>query len=230
METFFGSWTNPDSTVWLVVDRFAIVLSFAIVGTLATYGFRLLHDIRRARRRQELDAELATGRTAKPVALAVSFRNADIQRDVRRFLEARFPGASFPELPLGAADPDPSPKRFPIVEFRHGGNLTPGTVDADLARLRGVRRWLEEEGFTEVHLFLNTTVAFGCVIGSLFTNWGRVHLYHWCTESGSYEYWLPLAEVKRVADAPDLSATVAAYLAQRTAAARSPATAVPPAP
>ena len=49
---------------------------------------------------------------------------------------------------------------------------------ADIERLRQVERWLKDEGYDEVHLFMRSTVAFGCAVGSLLPNWAAVHVSH----------------------------------------------------
>jgi hypothetical protein len=201
--------------VWTWLDRGAIVLAYAAVGTVAAVAYQWWGTVRRLERRARRDAELAAGKTAKPVALAVFFYGESIEADVRRYLSARYPGWSFPSLPAGADDPDPSPNRCPIVQLEHAGTLTPDVAEADLERLRAVERRLKDEGFTEVHLFLKSTVAFGCGVGCLFTNWGAVHVYHRDNRAGTYEYWFPLADVKRVGPPPALGNVLAAHVVQR---------------
>lgn len=196
---------------WLWVSRLGSLVSFVALGGVAAASTQWWARVRREDRRRQRDAELAAGRGRKPIALAIFFEGPSIGSDVRTYLSGRFPTWSFPALPLGATDPDSSPRRWPIVEFEHGGVLSPDVAVADIARLRQVEHWLKEEGYDEVHLFMRSTVAFGCAIGSLFTNWGAVHVYH---HSPPYEHWFSLDEVKRLAPPPALGDVIATWAAQ----------------
>jgi hypothetical protein len=97
------------------------------------------------------------------------------------------------------------------VEFEHGGVLSPDVAAADIARLRQVEHWLKEEGYDEVHLFIRSTVAFGCATGSHFTNWGAVHVYH---HSPACEYWVSLDDVERATPPPTLGDAIATWATQ----------------
>jgi hypothetical protein len=218
-----------DPDIWMWLDRGAIVLAYVALGSVGAVAYQWWRKLRRLERLARRSPELAAGRASRPVALAVSFPGESIEADVRRYLAGRFPRWSFPSLPVGADDPDPSPNRCPVVEFEHSGTLTPEVAEADLERLRGVERWLKDEGFTELHLFLKSTVAFGCGVGCLFTNWGAVHVYHRDNRAGTYEYWFPLADVKRLAPVPTLGDVVAAHLVQRLYAPPPEAAAAHPA-
>lgn len=207
-------WTDPGSTCWLVVDRVAILLSFAVLGTIAVGFYKVFSTIRRKQRLVQAQAEMAGTRSGKPVALLVCFAGSGIDRDVERFLRGQYPAHDFFVLPAGSTDPHPGPLRFPLVEFHHSGDLDPGVAHADLERLRAVERWLKQEGYTEIHLFLRSTVAFGCVVGGLFTNWGSVLVYHRNDRAG-YELWFPLSETKRGEVAADPVEAVADAVVQR---------------
>ncbi len=218
-------WMDPDSTCWLVVDRIGILLSFAVLGTIAVAFYKVFLSVRRKQRLVRVQAEIAGGRAGKPVALLVCFAGSRIDSDVMRFLRGTYPAHDFFVLPAGAADPNPGPGRFPLVEFHHSGDLDPDVAHADLQRLRAIERWLKLEGYTEIHLFMRSTVAFGCVAGSLLTNWGAVHVYHRNDKTG-YECWFPLSETKRGEVAADPSGAVADALVQlfsRRPAAPQPA-------
>ncbi|HEU0079612.1 MAG TPA: hypothetical protein VFQ76_18285 [Longimicrobiaceae bacterium] len=207
-------WTDPDSTCWLVVDRAGILLSFAVLGSIIVAFYKVFLDIRRKQHLVRVHAEMAGIRSGRPVALLTCFAGGSIEPDAMRFLRGRHPGHDFFVLPAGAADPHPGPLRFPLVEFHHSGDLDPGVAHADLQRLRAVERWLKQEGYTEIHLFMRSTVAFGCVAGGLFTNWGAVFIYHRHDNHG-YEYWFPLSETKRGEVAADPVGAVADAVVQR---------------
>lgn len=70
------------------------------------------------------------------------------------------------------------------------------------------------DAFTIGHLFMRSTVSFGCVAGGLFTNWGAVFIYHRHDKHG-YEYWFPLSETKRGEVATDPVGAVADAVVQR---------------
>jgi hypothetical protein len=203
---------------WLWVSRVGAVISCLAFSGVAAATAQWWAKVGRYERRRQRAAELAAGRTHKPVALAIRFEGASIESDVVTYLSESYTGWSFPSLPLGGSDPDPSPCRWPVLEFEHGGTLTWAVAHADLERLRQVERWLKEEGYDEVHLFMRSTVAFGCAVGSLFTNWGGVHVYHW--GAGAYEHWFSLDEVKHAAPAPTLGDAVAEWAGQRLYARR----------
>jgi hypothetical protein len=191
---------------WLWFDRIGTALSYVALGTLIAAGFKMWQSAQREERRRARTEALAAGQTARPVALVVSGTGGSMEADVERYLAGRFPGWSFSHLPIGAGDPDLSPRRWPVVGFEHAETLTAEGVEAELARLRGVERWLKEEGFNEVHLFMRTPVAFGSAVGCVFTNWGAVHVYHW--NQRTYEYWFALDEVKRLGPSPSLGDAV----------------------
>ena len=206
--------------LWLALDRISIVLSYAAFLSLVLAAQAWWRSVRRHERRVRLQDELQSGRNRKPVALLVTRQGESTEADVRRYLTGMHAGWDFPSLPIGADDPSRDTRRWPLVHFEHGETeITPDGVDADLDRLRGVERWLKDEGFNEVHLFLRSTVAFGAAIGSLFTNWGTVHVYHFNIGVGTYEHWFPLAEVKRIGAPPTLpdalASTAAELLARR---------------
>lgn len=212
--------------IWLTLDRISIVLSYAAFVSLAVAAQAWGRSVRRHERRVRLQDEIVSGRNRKPVALLVTRLGESTESDVRRFLSGTHPAWDFPPLPIGADDPSRDAKRWPLVHFEHSEKeITPNGVDADLDRLREVERWLKEEGFNEVHLFLRSTVAFGAAIGSLFTNWGTVHVYHFNLRAGTYEHWFPLADVKRISTPPtlpDALASTAAELLARRRSSRTP--------
>jgi hypothetical protein len=210
-----GFWTNPDSTFWLVVDRVAILLSYVALLTITAAATQWWQSVRRQERRSRRTPELADGRVTKPVAVLVSPPAGSVEADVERYLVRTFPDWAFPYLPLGADDPGGEPRRCPIVHFEHGEQMaTPEGVDADLERLRRAEGWLKDEGFSEVHLFMRSTVAFGTAVGCLFANWGAVHVYHWNQRTSTYEYWFPLAEVKRLGATPNFGDAMASLAAR----------------
>lgn len=217
--------------IWMTLDRISIVLSYAAFVSLAIAAQAWWRSVRRHERRVQLQEELQSGRHRKPVALLVTRLGESTEADVRRFLSGMNEGWDFPPLPVGADDPSRDARRWPLVHFEHGEkDITPTGVDADLDRLRDVERWLKEEGFNEVHLFLRSTVAFGAAIGSLFTNWGTVHVYHFNTGMGTYEHWFPLADIKRIRVSPtlpDAIASTAAGLLARRGQSRAPGAGVP---
>jgi hypothetical protein len=207
--------TGSPSPVWLWLDRGGTLLSYVALGTVIAAGFQWWQSVRRQERRRIRGEALAAGRAAKPVALVVSASGGSMEADVEGYLSQQFAGWSFPHLPVGAGDPDPSPRRWPIVGFEHAETLTPDGIEAELARLRAVERWLKEEGFNEVHLFMRTPVAFGSAVGCIFTNWGAVHVYHWNHPERTYEYWFALGDVKRVLLLPTLGDAISAAVARR---------------
>jgi hypothetical protein len=205
---------DPGSVEWLIVGRVASVFSFLAFFSIIAYVYEVYRKLSSERRRRRLEGELAAGQTEKPVALGISFPASDITPGVRRLLNSLAPGGSFPivnpndrpSLPAGA---------IPIVPFRLSAHVDPSNVHRELERLKALQGWLGQEAFTEVLLFVQTPVALSCVIGALFTNWGRVHVFHFNHDTSAYEYWLPLSEAKRRAsDDGGIGGSIAAMLAQ----------------
>jgi hypothetical protein len=214
--------THPDSPLWLWIDRIGILLGYVVLVTVAIAVARWLRGVRRQERRIRQAQQLARDTGARPVALSITWPGGSTEADVRRYLANVLPRWDFPQLPAGADDPGGA-KRCPIVEFEHAeSTISPDGADADVERLRSVVAWLKDEGFNEVHLFMRSTVTFGAAVGCMFANWGAVHVHHWNTTRGAYEYWFPLAEVKRTAEPRSVVDDVAASLARRRAA-RPPA-------
>jgi hypothetical protein len=221
--------TDPDSTFWLVVDRVGILLGYIVLVTVSIAVTRWWRGVKRKERRIRHAQQLSRDAGARPVALSIATPGGAMEADIRRYLTSVLPGWDFPELAAGADDPGGA-RRCPIVEFEHEeGSLSPDGADADVERLREVVAWLKDEGFNEVHLFMRSTVAFGAAVGCLFANWGAVHVHHWNNTKGEYEYWFPLAEVKRAPEPhsalDDATAALARRLAERPAA--PPAVATP---
>jgi hypothetical protein len=189
-----GSWFwDRDSSFWLWAGRVATLLTFGALASLGLWVYDLWRRAQRAERRDRLAARLST----RPVALLISFAGVSIEADVRAYLAECFPKAKLAAIPEGSYDPDPAPDRFALMCFEHQDTLTPELAGSDLERLRNVVNALKAEGYSEVHLFMQSTVAFGCAVGALFTNWGTVHVYHATRRTPAYEHWFCLDEVKR---------------------------------
>ena len=216
----WSSWTDPDSTFWLVVDRVGILLGYLVLITIAIAATRWWHGVRRRERHIRQAQQLARGDGVRSVALCITTPKGGIDADVRRYLAEMSPGWSFPDLPPGTDDPGGA-DRCPVVVFQHEEEaVSADGADADLERLRDVAAWLKEEGFGVVHLFMRGPVAFGAAVGCLFANWGEVHVHHF--DRGRYQYWFSLAEVKRIAGPTSLPDDVSAALARRLAARPAP--------
>ncbi len=83
---------------------------------------------------------------------------------------------------------------MPIRELNMDGiNGTPD-LESLINRLRELRRTIDEEGFTEVHLFLSSPVQAATVIGASLSRWLPVKLYHKNNLTNCYEYWMPLVK------------------------------------
>jgi hypothetical protein len=219
-------WSNEQ--LWLVLDRLATVLGLVTLFTLGGVAINFGRRVKRERRRRRLQAARQSGPDAPTVAVSVSFPGSDTADDVQRAIEERCSATQCPILTPGATVRLP-PGAVGIVEFRHPGQLTPATVYRELERMRALKAWLEGEGFREVHLFLQTPVAFAALLGSLFTNWRAVHLYHWNRDRAEYEYWLPLSSAKALPDEPGtLPELMAGAVAEWLEAGRDPEAAPPP--
>lgn len=225
---------GAQSPFWIWFDRGGTLFSYVALGTVIAAGFQLWQSARRQERRRMRAEALVSGHGARRVALVISPSGGSMEADVERYLTREFPGSHFLHLPIGADVLDPEARRWSIVGFEHAETLTPDGVEAELARLRGVERWLKEVGFDEVHLFMRTSVAYGAAVGCIFTNWGAVHVYHWNHSQRTYEYWFALGEVKRMNPPTALGDAVAAVVSQRlrrhAAPAEAPAVSATPGP
>jgi hypothetical protein len=70
-------------------------------------------------------------------------------------------------------------------------------IELFLQRLKEKRFKFEIEGRTEIHLFIQGPVMAGVLVGTMFSNWKPVKLYHRPTNPGVpsiYEYWCPLTK------------------------------------
>lgn len=165
--------TSPDSNFWLWADRLSILLSYAVVATIAAVLYQFWH-VRQQRRRI---AALA-GRTDRPGALAVSFGNANITEPVRQFLAAAYPD-----------------REIPVVECCATGEVTPHNVHGHLDRLRRLKEQMQTEGVTELHLFVFGPLALAVALGAIFDNWVGVKVYQH-TRDGAYVPWFTLGQAK----------------------------------
>jgi hypothetical protein len=68
----------------------------------------------------------------------------------------------------------------------------------DIARLvvglQQKKQAFQDDGYTEIHLFIAGPIVAGVAAGGIFDNWKPVKLYHKAsnTPAQSYEYWMPL--------------------------------------
>ena len=84
--------------------------------------------------------------------------------------------------------------KMPIEELNKDGLNTAEDLESFVTSLREKRRYFEQKGYTEIHLFIAGPVQAGTIIGSLYRNWIPVKLYHKPTPTPPYiyEYWMPL--------------------------------------
>jgi len=83
---------------------------------------------------------------------------------------------------------------MPIEELNLDGLNNAADLERFINALREKRRAFDDQGYTEIHLFIAGPVQAGTIIGSLFRNWIPVKLYHKPTPAPPqiYEYWMPL--------------------------------------
>ncbi len=116
-------------------------------------------------------------KSSSPVAFALCLfdKNESIRKSVETFLATQ-------------------EQNMPIEELNMNG--LNGTKDLEdfVTRLREKRRYFEQKGYTEIHLFIAGPVQAGTIIGSLYRNWIPIKLYHRPSPQTPqvYEYWMPL--------------------------------------
>lgn len=197
--------TSPDSGFWLWVDRFSILLSYAVVATIAVALYQFWH-VRRQRRRI---AALA-GRTDRPRALAVSFGGANIAEPVRAFLAGAFPN-----------------REIPVTECHVPGEVTPNNVHRHLELLRQLKAEMQGEGVTELHLFVFGPVALAVALGAVFDNWVGVKVYQH-SRDGAYVPWFTLGQAKAAPTTEALAERIHDALAPTPEPEAAPVPATPP--
>lgn len=165
--------TSSDSVFWLVADRVATVLSYGVLVTVVVFLYDLWHKWQRVKR-----MSLIAGATERPRALALSHGGGSIKAEVAAYLERVYPG-----------------RAIPVVEHRMG-ELTPRSAQVVIDALRQYRDDFQNDGVTELHLFLKTTTAISVAAGAIFDNWKAVKVYQHDRNKADYEPWLTLAQAK----------------------------------
>jgi hypothetical protein len=165
------TFTDPNSTAWLVVDRVSILLSYFVVLSIAAFVWGFLRHRRRRRRLAAI-----AGATARPQAFALAIGGGTIERAVADFLAGAYPHP------------------IPLEEIAFG-EVSAQNVHRLLEQVRRAKERFQSDGVTELHLFLKAPVALGAAIGAIFDNWVPVKLYH--QQRGVYEAWTTLHQAKR---------------------------------
>ncbi|GIX48035.1 MAG: hypothetical protein KatS3mg131_2246 [Candidatus Tectimicrobiota bacterium] len=147
-----------------LADLLGIVSAVPFLGTAAYF-------LSRARRLRRHLRQLEGITSARPAALAVSLAGTRIRPAVEDFCAGLGPGMR-------------------IYEVQRARGLTPAEVPRLLLELQGLKNRLQDEGVSEVHLFLSCPLAVACAIGALFDNWVPVKVYQF--NQGRYEFWTTL--------------------------------------
>jgi hypothetical protein len=116
-------------------------------------------------------------KSSSPVAFALCLfdKNESIRKSVETFLATQ-------------------DWKMPIEELNMNGLNSPEDLNDYVTSLREKRRYFEQQGYTEIHLFVAGPVQAGTIIGSLYRNWIPIKLYHKPSPQPPqvYEYWMPL--------------------------------------
>jgi hypothetical protein len=174
---------------WTDFGRFADVLGIASLLFSGYAAFRLWLQNREWRKQaartppimdfkqRVLHANGVT--TPSPVAVAISLveNSESIEGRVGDYLRAR-------DL------------KMPIEAVVMNGLRDTGDLEQYLHQLRELRRRLELEHRTELHLFFAGPVQAATLAGAVFKNWVPVKLYQKARDDASYfyEYWMPLMD------------------------------------
>lgn len=164
--------------IWLWLDRGSIILGYVTVVTVVSGAIYVLRFALDYRKRQRRLRGQTVGKTARPMALAISFGGGSIKTAVQDFLDHRYP-----DTPI------------PVREFVEPAEVTTTNVYLNLQRLRKLKERLQSEGVTELHMFYKGPIALGMGLGAIFDNWVSVKVYH-NNRSGAYEEWLTLETAK----------------------------------
>lgn len=125
----------------------------------------------------ELRSQHAGIQSARPVAFALSLipTSESIKGSVQVFLRSQG-------------------WNMPIEELNLDGLNNMEDFERYINALREKRRAFDDQGYTEIHLFIAGPVQAGTILGSLFRNWVPVKLYHKPNPAPPqiYEYWMPL--------------------------------------
>lgn len=84
---------------------------------------------------------------------------------------------------------------MPIEELNMNGINTAQDIEIFLNMLKQKRRFIDEAGHTEVHLFISGPVQAATLVGAFFVHWIPVKLYHKSNVTGTYEYWMPIVKM-----------------------------------
>jgi hypothetical protein len=172
---------SPNSTVWLVLERISVLLSYLVVGTIAAFVFNLF---RYRRKRKEL-ATIA-GKAGHPRALALSFGGGSIEQAVKEYLSTIYPEVNIP------------------VEKYEKDEVTAENIHRYEEAVRRLKERFQSENVTELHLFMKGPVALALAVGAIFDNWVGVKVYH-SKREGGYESWTTLHQAKAAPVAEELT-------------------------
>lgn len=170
---------RPDAAGWLVLERIGTLLQYVTVISIAYATWEFARFLRRFRARRQLLHRLASGETARPQALAVSF-GGSIRPAVEAFLATAYPG-----------------RWISVREYRSDEEVTRHTVHRHEEALRKIKEEFQAQGVTELHLFVKGPVVVGAILGALLDNWVAVKLYH-NNRQGQYEEWTMLHFAKEL--------------------------------
>lgn len=170
--------------LWIWIANISGVLGIITTFFSGYAALRLYQQNRTLRARAALEAPRVQDFTAlralnegvqsyHPVALAVSLTPQT--HSIRTAVEQHLNAAAL---------------KMEVEEIFLDGIQIPEGLEAFIHAVSTKRRYFEEIGVTEVHLFYSGPVATAVLLGSMLDNWVAVKLYQY--EQGKYVYWLPL--------------------------------------
>jgi len=185
---------DPDSRIWIYLDRISILLSYLVVFSLISGIVYLIRFLRRYRRLRA-NMRKVDGTSPKPMALAISF-GGSIKKPVEEYISKRYGN------------------RIPILEYTDNREVSPQNVQHHLNKLLEIKHDMQAEGVTELHLFIKGPVIMGALAGAMFDNWCNVKLYH-NNRKGDYEEWAMLHHAKELRPDEELAVQIAKTLEER---------------
>jgi hypothetical protein len=173
---------------WTAAANTASVISMLTFAASSYTAYRLWRQNRQLRELcktmppiqdfQELLKRHEGVKSTSPVALALSLTPAanSIKNSVESFFKTQ--GWS-----------------MPIEELNMNGINNRQDIENFLNLLKQKRRFIDEAGYTEVHLFISGPVQAATVVGAFFVHWIPVKLYHKSNVTQTYEYWMPIVKI-----------------------------------
>jgi|GEM_PF-1520819 len=185
---------DPDSRIWLYLDRISILLSYLVVFSIISGIVYFIRFLRRYRRLRACMRKV-DGTSPKPMALAISF-GGSIKKPVEEYISKKYTNM------------------IPVMEYAVESEVSPQNVQDHLNKLMRIKHDMQAEGVTELHLFIKGPVIFGVLAGAMFDNWCNVKLYH-NNRQGEYEEWAMLHNAKELTPDERLAVQVAKAMEDR---------------